>query len=203
MGGPIANKIGRWDRFQCSFTFSNLRWGNVEPLNWNAGCRKNGLLFNLSLNVIGAVFFGTCTMAQSVEMLLIGRFIVGFASGCFLDYMQNGKRNTCVLFDQECPPVSCRCTCPKWPPNGQPVSWASSARSASSPASSSARFSAWKSFSVLSIVDKTESWYPRRWIINVRLETKSIVNNIRKAVLNLYNISPSFTPIWNPFFDRF
>lgn len=59
LGGPIANKIGR----------------------------KNGLLFNLSLNLIAAVVFGTCTMAQSVEMLLIGRLIVGFAAGMSTSFM--------------------------------------------------------------------------------------------------------------------
>ena len=72
MGGPIANKIGRC---KCFFNYHEL-----TPRIW-IDYRKNGLLFNVSLNLISAVLFGTCTMADSVEMLLIGRCIVGFAGG--------------------------------------------------------------------------------------------------------------------------
>jgi len=59
MGGPIANEFGR----------------------------KKGLLINISLNVVGSVFFGTCTLAQSVELLLVGRFIVGLAAGMATSFM--------------------------------------------------------------------------------------------------------------------
>lgn len=52
-GGPIANRVGR----------------------------KNALLFNASLNVIASVLFGTCGIANSVEMLLLGRLIVGLGAG--------------------------------------------------------------------------------------------------------------------------
>lgn len=52
--------------------------------------RKNALLVNSLLNVIAAIFFGTCGLANSVEMLLIGRFIVGIGAGkipfFFYDY---------------------------------------------------------------------------------------------------------------------
>ena len=54
-GGPIANKFGR----------------------------KNALLFNASLNVIASVLFGTCGLVHSVEMLLLGRLIVGVGAGIF------------------------------------------------------------------------------------------------------------------------
>ncbi|XP_032776899.2 solute carrier family 2, facilitated glucose transporter member 1 [Daphnia magna] len=59
MGGSIANRIGR----------------------------KNTLLVNSSVNVIAAIFFGTCGIAQSVEMLLIGRFIVGIGAGMSTSFM--------------------------------------------------------------------------------------------------------------------
>ena len=38
-------------------------------------------MVNCVLNVLGAVFFATCTLVTSVEMLLIGRFFVGLAAG--------------------------------------------------------------------------------------------------------------------------
>ncbi len=43
--------------------------------------RKNTLLVIISLNVIAAIFYGTCGLAKSVEMLLIARFIVGIGAG--------------------------------------------------------------------------------------------------------------------------
>jgi len=80
MGGPIANKIGR----------------------------KNGLLFNVSLNLISAILFGTCTMADSVEMLLIGRCIVGFAAGMSTSFMplylsEVSTKETSSLLGSLCP----------------------------------------------------------------------------------------------------
>lgn len=44
-------------------------------------CRKKSLLVCGVLFVIAAMFFIFCRMANSVEMLIIGRLIVGFASG--------------------------------------------------------------------------------------------------------------------------
>ena len=38
---------------------------------------------NSLLNVIAAIFFGFFGLAKSVEMLLIGRFIVGLGAGEF------------------------------------------------------------------------------------------------------------------------
>ncbi|XP_046649866.1 solute carrier family 2, facilitated glucose transporter member 3-like [Daphnia pulicaria] len=43
--------------------------------------RKNTLLVIISLNVIAAIFYGTCGLAKSVEMLLIARLIVGIGAG--------------------------------------------------------------------------------------------------------------------------
>lgn len=52
-------------------------------------------MVNSSVNVIAAIFFGTCGIAQSVEMLLIGRLIVGIGAGAYpftLDGLKFQKR---------------------------------------------------------------------------------------------------------------
>lgn len=43
--------------------------------------RKKGLLLNLILYIIGSSFFYYCKNAQSVELLIVGRFIIGIAAG--------------------------------------------------------------------------------------------------------------------------
>lgn len=63
--------------------------------------RKNALLVNSSVNVIAAIFFGTCGIAQSVEMLLIGRFIVGIGAGAYpftLDALKFQKRKKRIVY---------------------------------------------------------------------------------------------------------
>lgn len=43
----------------------------------------------ISLNVIAAIFYGTCGLAKSVEMLLIARLIVGIGAGDNFYYYYN------------------------------------------------------------------------------------------------------------------
>lgn len=43
--------------------------------------RKGGIYITNALALVGAVFFVSCYPANSVEMLLIGRLLVGLAGG--------------------------------------------------------------------------------------------------------------------------
>lgn len=43
--------------------------------------RKGGLLYNNILVLLATLCLGLCTMAKSYELLILGRFIIGFNSG--------------------------------------------------------------------------------------------------------------------------
>ncbi len=43
--------------------------------------RRNAIFVNGILNVIGAIIFAFCILASSVELLLLGRLVVGLAGG--------------------------------------------------------------------------------------------------------------------------
>ena len=51
--------------------------------------RRNAIFVNGILNVIGAIIFGFCILASSVELLLFGRLVVGLAGGNDFDFFQN------------------------------------------------------------------------------------------------------------------
>lgn len=55
-----------------------ILWSNNYKLNF---FRKGSLLICGILFTIGAILFYTCRAAKSVELLLLGRLIVGLASG--------------------------------------------------------------------------------------------------------------------------
>ena len=49
--------------------------------------RKKTLISICLLNIVGALLFATCKLAGSVEMLLLGRLIVGFSGGMSTSFM--------------------------------------------------------------------------------------------------------------------
>ena len=50
--------------------------------------RRNAIFVNGILNVIGAIIFGFCILASSVELLLFGRLVVGLAGGNDFDFFK-------------------------------------------------------------------------------------------------------------------
>lgn len=48
---------------------------------WMLFCRKRGLLLNNLTGVLGAILMGSSKAAMSYEMIIIGRFFIGFNCG--------------------------------------------------------------------------------------------------------------------------
>lgn len=62
--------------------------------------RKGGLLINNAFAIVAAVLFGFCKMANSYEMIVAGRLVIGINSGL--------NAGLCPMYLSEIAPVSLR-----------------------------------------------------------------------------------------------